>query len=202
MLCAACAESEPHDELAGETELDGEAGKGDTTDAFTYFIVNRHGSGTAAYYMVERYNRTLTDCRTGEVANRCFIEKLDWSTSPYTATQTAAFDDRMSIDKGGSFLVRAEIAAGGASLVVTEAWMPGSPSGLIDGPAVLVEDNGRRCVTSPCANLTETRINANARTADLTALDLTASGADDAAIATALSRLGEDRALIVVGERF
>ena len=206
-LIPACVLDEPIDELADESELDGEAGKGDTVDAFTYFLVHSIneqcalGGSECDAYRVKRLNRTSTNCGGGEISDYCFVDTLDFSR-----TKLASVDDHRAriMRNESSYLLRGELDTSkldAPTLYETEVWDPGTTTGVIDGVGVLLRDNGVRCVTAPCPSITETRINANARQASLTAFDLTRAGATAAAIADAADAV-HGAGMILVGDRY
>ncbi|MBA3391495.1 MAG: hypothetical protein H0T89_02570 [Deltaproteobacteria bacterium] len=91
--------------------------------------------------------------------------------------------------------------APGGNLSVSELWVPGSETGVVDGVFVLAKDNGVRCITTPCPSIGETRLNAN-RAATIDTIDFAASGADDATIEAASQDIAAGPGVIVVGDRY
>jgi hypothetical protein len=202
-----CADSAPPDELAGESAEDGDAGKGDTADAFTFFAVTpdvRQCSfdSRCGGFFVSRPNRSTTTCTRGVTSSRCYVDSLDMSGTAMPASVAKSYQDR--IRNGESFLLKGDLVPGaddrGLSLHVTQIWVAGSATGVTDGVFVLVKDNGTRCIVAPCPSLSEIRLNSN-RSAAIHELDLAASGADT----DTLDRAGNDlfdAGVIVVGDRY
>jgi hypothetical protein len=206
-LLPACADGAAPDELAGESASDGEAGKGDTAGAFTYFAADpdlRQCSFDARCggFFVSRPNRTSTICGRGLTASRCYVDSLDFSGTAMPASVAQSYEAR--IRAGESILLKGDIVPApddrGSSLHVTEIWVSGSETGVLDGVFVLVKDNGIRCITAPCPNLSETRLNST-RGATIDEVDFAASGADDETIGRASAGFF-DGGVIVVGERY
>src|SRR5436190_11385210 len=98
-LLSACAEEGgPPDELAGESDSDGDVGKGDTADAFTYFEVTpdlRACSLNAdcGGFFVSRAGRAKTTCIDGTSSSRCYVSSLDFSRT--LLPETAPFDTKI-----------------------------------------------------------------------------------------------------------
>ncbi len=206
-LLPACAEREVPDELGDESSTDGEVGKGDTADAFTYFAVNpdlRACSFDARCggFFVSRPNRASTICGRGSTASRCYVDSLDFSGTALPKSIAADYEER--IRSGETILLKGDITPApddrGSSLHVTEVWTSGSPTGTLGGVFLLVKDNGVRCITAPCPSLTETRLNSN-RSAAISEVDFSLSGADDETIARAANGFFDD-GVIVVGYRY
>jgi hypothetical protein len=88
-----------------------------------------------------------------------------------------------------------------AALSITEAWIPGSDTGVADGVFVMAKDNGIRCITSPCPSIGEMRLNAN-RSAAIDAVDLAASGADAATVEAAEQDMFGGPGVLIAGDRY
>ena len=212
-LIGACATDDPEvapDELAGESELDGEAGKGDTADAFTYFQVTPDKRACSldsdcGGFFVNRVNRASTMCgfRGATPQARCYVRTIKWDGTAMPASVAKSYEDRLRA--GESILIRGDIspdpADRGAHLAATEVWVPGSETGEADGVFVLAKDNGIRCITVPCPQVSEKRLNAN-RAASIDTIDFTASGADETTIERAAEQLYTGAGVIVSGDRF
>ncbi len=207
-LLPGCATDTPADELDGESSADGETGKTDfSAEAFTFFSVQpdlRACSFDARCggFFVSRPNRASTICGRGSTAARCYVDSIDWSGTAMPASVAKSYEDRLRA--GETLILKGDIAPApddrGSSLAVTEVWVPGSSTGTNVGVAVLVKDNGIRCITTPCASLTEQKLNSNL-SAQITDLDLAASGADDRTLELASSQLA-DEGVLVFGYRY
>lgn len=206
LLLPACGEDPPIDELGEESATDGEAGKGDSVDAFTYFEVTpdiRACSLDARCggFFVSRTNRASTTCAPGEAASRCYVDELDWAGTAMPASVAASYAER--VRAGEPLLLRGEIAPGASgrrALAVTEVWVPQGDASAEGGVFVLVRDNGTRCVTAPCPSLTELRLNSS-QFADIHEVDLEESGAAADVQARALDALASD-GVILAGTRY
>lgn len=209
---SACATEEPADELAGESSEDGEAGKGDSVDAFDFFRVDpdvRACSFDARCggFFFSRPNRSTTFCPalrggTSGAQSRCYADSLDWSQTALPDSVARGYEEMLR--NGEKLILKGSLAPhpadAGIVFVVTEVWLPRSETGVAEGVAVLVKDNGIRCITAPCPSLTELRVNSN-RWANITDLDLAASGADELALEIGGRALFED-GVLVFGDRY
>lgn len=204
---AACSTSQPVDELADESSSDGEAGKGDSVDAFDFFFADNDVRACSfdarcGGFFVSRPNRSTTICGRGSQGERCYVDSLDWSGTALPESVARGYEEMLR--KGEKLILKGSIvpdaADRGASFAVTEVWLPRAEGGAIDGPAVLVKDNGVRCFRAPCPHFTEFRVNSN-RFAEITDLDLAASGADERAIEIGMQAAFED-GVLVFGDRY
>lgn len=213
-LIPACALEEQQelapDELADESADDGEAGKGDTADAFTYFEVTPDKRACSldsdcGGFFISRVNRATTSCgfRGATPQARCYVRTIMWERTAMPASVAKSYEDRLRA--GESILIRGDIspdpADRGSHLSATEVWVPGSETGVADGVFVLAQDNGIRCITVPCPQVSEMRLNAN-RSASIDTIDFTASGADESTIERAAEQLYTGAGVIVSGDRF
>jgi len=204
---AACTTESPVDELAGESADDGEAGKGDSAAAFDFFSADpdvRACSFDARCggFFVSRPNRASTICGRGSQGARCYVDGLDWSGTALPDSVARGYEEMLR--KGEKLILKGSIAPHpadqGSVFAVTEVWLPRSETGVAEGVAVLVKDNGVRCFRAPCPSLTEFRVNSN-RFAAITDIDLAASGADERAVEIGTSALFED-GVLVFGDRY
>jgi hypothetical protein len=202
----ACSDGLEVDDLAGESAEDGEAGKGDSAAAFGFFTVTPDARACSfgarcGGFFVARPNRTTTICGGGSVESRCYVDSLDFSAS--ALPNSIAADYQARIRNGETIIIRGDVAPtldDRSALHVTEVWTSGSAYGVVDGVFVLAKDNGIRCISSPCPSISEFRLNSN-RFAQLTEIDLEASGAEQDAIDRGMTGLFED-GVIIVGDRF
>jgi hypothetical protein len=206
---AACADpAQPEDEFAGESSADGESGKSDeASSAFTYYELRvddrrclvADGECGVGFYAA-RTNRTATQCGRGPTQAECKVYTVDWRGTAMPASVAKSYEDR--VRAGEHLVVRGSVVPAandaGLSLAVTEIWV-GSATEPGAGVFAMVKDNGIRCVRAPCPSLTERKLNSNL-SANLTGIDLEASGATQDLIDRAYEQLyGEG--LIVVGYR-
>jgi hypothetical protein len=208
---AACAtEDSANDELAGETAEDGETGKGDSVDAFDFFTADPDlracsFDSRCGGFFVSRPNRSTTQCGRGVATERCYVDQLDWRTSGLPAS--VAREYAMELAAGKKLILKGVVAPDpadrGLSFAVKEVWVPRSDTGVNEGVAVLIKDNGIRCVRAPCFNLTEMRVNSN-RTATISGVDFEASGADEAAIELGYGAMHapDSQGVLVFGDRY
>lgn len=214
LLATACTESqEPtEDELAGESDQDGEAiGKADGPEStFTYYTIRqdyrRCVFPLCGGYHLSRVNRAYTQCADGSWAESCYVPELDWATLGMPEDQIQ--EVRGNIESG-KLLVRGtwDLRDFGGSfgrmgvLKPTEVWMAGSDSEPA-GVMTRVTDSGLRCITTPCYNtLREGKINSYLG-ADLSELYLDDTGVSPEAMATATAKASSDEGLIVTGYRY
>ncbi len=209
ILVPACTDSTVPDELEGETAADGEAGKADAAAAFTYLTVrsdNRAcsfdaGPDCGTGFFVARPNRSTLRCGFTAPQSECKIHEIDWTRTAMPASVAQGYED--DLRAGTPLLVRGELVPApddsGVHLAVTEIWIGSSPE-WVDGVFALVADNGLRCITAPCPNLTERKLNSNL-SAQISSLDFEASGAEQDAVDRAQYDLFGD-GLIVVGYRY
>jgi hypothetical protein len=201
---AACA-TEPVDELANETAGDGEVGKGDSAAAFDFFTADPDARACSfdarcGGFFVSRPNRDTTICGRGIQGERCYVDGLDWSSIALPASVAQGYEQMLR--NGEPLILKGSItphpADAGAMFSVTEVWLPRIPGGVAEGVAVLVKDNGVRCITAPCPSLTEYRVNSN-RFAEITDIDLATT--DELALDIGMSALHDD-GVLVFGDRY
>ncbi len=207
-LIPACTTSQIDDEFAEETAADGEAGKADSADAFTYYnllpdsrrcFVNDGECGVG--YFVSRANRSTTQCSRGPAQEQCKVFTIDWSGTAMPESVAKSYEE--GLRAGKPLIVRGSLVPApddrGSVLAVTEIWVASSPE-WVDGVFTLVHDNGIRCIKAPCPSLTERKLNSNL-SAQLSEIDLEASGVEGDALDRAHEQVYGD-GLIVVGYRY
>jgi len=198
------------DELAGDLPSDGEAGKADGADTFTYFSITRDfrkcASPMCGGYWVKRVNKGDTVCHNGHKEASCYMAELDDAALGLGEAELGAF--HAAIENGGAVvrgdIVKRTFAGVGTfgAFVPTEAWKSGAASGAPDGVWVRVEQSGVRCIAAPCEDKNELKLNST-RSAMIADLDFEPSGATDEEIGTAFDALTtEGGGLIVVGDRY
>ena len=204
----ACTDASGDDELAGESPDDGESGKGDSVDAFTFFTERPDvGDCTAEHcsYFVSRANRSFTNCLRGQGScDECEVD-VDLSGPGMPASVQKNYRDRLWA--GEKILLRGELAESADKtktvLKVTELWLPQSGSAWwpTNGTYVRLKDNKRRCIVAPCANINEQRINSS-RFADIHGFDLAPIGASADVVSRAEDAIYSGSGVIVVGDRY
>ena len=211
-LVPACAESQPGDELAGETAADGEAGKADKdggAGVFTYYNLIPDtracsldaGPDCGTGFFVSRANRSSTQCGRGPTTSQCKVHTIDWTGTAMPTSVAQGYED--DLRAGRPLLVRGSVVPSAddraLSVAVTEVWVASQPE-WVDGVFTLVKDNGLRCITAPCPSLTEQKLNSNL-SANITGVDFEASGADPELIDLARNAMYGGDGVIVVGYR-
>jgi hypothetical protein len=157
-------------------------------------------AGCGGFFVTEA-NKSLTACADSSEAE-CYVDDIDFGPTLIADSITDKHEAR--IRAGEVLIVRGEVEAATAQdafpvLKASEIWLPQS-EGTAEGVYVLAKENGITCVTQPCDNITEIRLNSS-RKANISGIDFEASGADEALVANALDKLGRNDGIIVVGER-
>jgi hypothetical protein len=153
------------DELAGESDADGEIGKGDGEDAFTYFQLSpdpRSANG----FLASRPNRATTPCGDdGQALQSCYASSIDWSSSRLAEDMTRSFETRLR--QGEPILVRGRLVGGSPAAAakssfeseVTAAIQPAQPMidvGAPSGPDCLYAQLAVSSVKATTATITVT----------------------------------------------
>jgi hypothetical protein len=204
LALAACATEGPSDELASDSG-DVEVGKGDSAAAFDFFAADpdlracSFDARCGGFY-VSRPNRTSTICGRGMQGERCYVDGLDWSGIALPDSVARGYEEMLR--SGVQLILKGTItphpADAGSMFTVTEVWLPRIEGGVAEGVAVLVKDNGVRCITAPCPSLTEYRLNSTLF-ADITDLDL--STTDENMREIGMRALSDD-GVLVFGDRY
>lgn len=209
-LLPACApQDDGVDDLAGELATEGEPGKADGDDAFTYFEIRRDErrcvSPLCGGYWVDRVNRAKTRCADGRWAEACYVAELDTDALGLPEADLEAVQDGIY---ARAVIVRGDVVAATygefgnlGRFVATEAWRAASTAGSNDGVWVEVALNGVRCAAAPCPDKTERKLN-SVRTAAIAEVDLDAAGAPPEAVDAAWAAIASLDGVIVVGDRY
>ncbi|HEY5949132.1 MAG TPA: DUF6748 domain-containing protein [Kofleriaceae bacterium] len=209
ILVPACAQSQPGDELGGDSAIDGEDGKGDAAAVFTFYNLlpdNRacslnSGPDCGTGFFVSRANRSTTQCGRGVTASQCKVQTIDWTGTAMPASVAKGYED--DLRAGKPLLVRGNVVPSAddrsLSVAVTEVWVASQPE-WVDGVFTLVKDNGLRCIKAPCPSLTEQKLNSNL-SAQISGVDFEASGASQDAIDLAQNAMYGGDGVVVVGYR-
>jgi hypothetical protein len=209
------------DELAGETG-DGEQPKADGgLDTFGIYTAvevgafDGKGAGRGTHVTLARANRSTTKCADGTTAASCDVRALDLSKLGLSSDQLETATRQLEASAadpslGAQLLVRGRYVedaslrdpdAGGVTFEVSELWTAQIPGGTLDGTFVMVHDNGRRCITAPCADLTEARVN-SVRAMAIHGLDWSWGVPQDEALRDRVTEAAfEPEGLIVTGFR-
>jgi hypothetical protein len=206
--CAADSTTKPgNDALAGENG-DGEVAKADGVDTFGFMAVTKDPSLTChlpspcATYTLTRPNRSTVMCNDGQYHDSCAVAAVSWTAAGLSQSQSDALDAAVSGDAslGAQVLVRGQfkIYVDFLAFEPSEVWQAQLGTSDDGGTYVEVYGNNRRCVTAPCADVTEAKLNST-RTADTEGLDFdnTISAATEQQVEDAISSGGA----IVRGER-
>jgi hypothetical protein len=201
LLIACAAEpSEQGDELAGESANDDD-GKHDGAGYYGYFAI-RTDDAAGQGYVVSMVNRTSITCADDSKAAECHVDAIEWSATQIGSTARAAYEK--AIAAGEPLLLQGDIVVEdfnpNSMFDVNNVWIGANKDAVADGVYVMAKDNNIRCITAPCPNIDETRLNAN-RSAAISEVDLDASGADQLTIELALHHL-TTTGVIVAGDRY
>jgi hypothetical protein len=199
VAASACAASVP-DDLAGESETDGDiGGKADAASdgVYTYFQLHASGSG----YTFARLNRSTTVCANGAAKASCFAPSLDWSEVALTAGSQAKLIEASGLT-GEAALVRGRFAtkAGVARFIVTEAWLAES-STVAGGVFAKVTNSGIVCITTPCPTMKEHSLN-NSFTANIAAIDWSYASLSSHEIDAFANEIDSPFGTIIAGDRY
>jgi hypothetical protein len=216
LLLAACAQSAPTDELAGETSADDAVdGKADAAvdGAYTYFEVwtdlRKCASPICGGYFVARLNRSYTTCVDHQDRAACYVPSLDWSESQLSTglqdkLTSAASADAMS--SGVRAIVRGRFAPQQYSqgnlgrFIVTEAWVEEGEA-VSDGVFVRAKTNGVQCITAPCPTITEKALNTS-RSANIAGIDWSLASLTDRETESFQAAVSTDSGVIIAGDRY
>lgn len=139
-------------------------------------------------WFVSPVNRQTTTCPGGRRARECYVAELDLGLLRLGAAERASLERALA---GGRALLRGRIlpVPGRATrrLLAVEGWI-GYGKTSAKQPIRRVEDNGVRCVTTPCFSLHASVLNATAHE-DVSGIDLDGAGAPRSLVEQALGSL-------------
>jgi hypothetical protein len=151
-----------NDELAGETN-DGEAPKADAAhDNFGFMAVEKTDA-----FQLSRPNRSTIKCNDGEYHDACGVQSIAWDKllTKAQTTKVEAAIERQAMDPslGVQVLVKGEYKVYGdfVAFEPTEVWLAQKTDGNTDGTFVRLFDRGIRCITAPCPQYEEGRLNSS-----------------------------------------
>jgi hypothetical protein len=209
-ILAGCTAEEPttpgQDELAGENGQDGEVPKADGIDNFGFMSVTKtECTGNPLWcsnFEVARVNRTTTQCWGGNTLASCKVHDVDWAALHLSASKQKQIDDALATSKGGvKVLVRGSFKnfVEFTALEPTEVWVAQRSGGSDTGTFVRIFDRGIRCITAPCPQFSEGRLNST-RDAVIDGIDFGTS-AEDSLQERTYDATSKPDGVIVVGER-
>lgn len=194
------------DELAGESDADGEAGKADGSDNWTYYTVRpdmrRCVFPLCGGNIFQRVNRAYTYCRGTWTLDGCYTAETDW-------TRTGLAEDQIqgALGSGYPVLVRGytddryyDDFGNLGVFVATELWVANSAKAP-EGVYARVGDNGVRCITTPCNSLYEGKLNSWLY-GDIAGLDFSWSEATEDELSKAYDAMVNADGLIITGWRY
>lgn len=212
--CASGVEDELAGELAEDAALDGKADSA-VDGTYTYFEIwsdlRKCAAPACGGFYLHRLNRSTTVCHDGRSRSRCYTPELDWSEANLDSELRAQLVDaanRGATSPGAVAIVRGRFAPkyykGFGDLgrfIVTEAWVAENDA-VSEGVFVKARDNGIRCITSPCATITEKALNTS-RSANIHALDWSAGGFDGEQVSSLLAvMVNQPHGVILAGDRY
>ena len=165
-----------------------------TKDSKLYYSVRpdyrRCISPLCGGYWVSAVNKELTRCADKTLASECYVAEIDWNNIGLDGSEgtTLVFGslDRKRYKGFGAL----------GTLLPTDAWRPASlnePKGDWYG----ARDNGIRCITFPCYNIDERKLNSDS-VMEVSGVDLSSVPANQDDLDAAWNALANDE-LIVVG---
>ena len=207
VVFAGCAVEEPttpgSDELAGETGQDGEVPKADGVDNFGFMQVNAMHAVCAnplfcANYKLARVNRSTTKCVFGDYAASCAVRDISWDALGLSKAKVTMIENAI---EHGQVLVRGEFKSFVEFTMFqpTEVWVGQRSGGSNDGTFVRIFDRGIRCITAPCPQFSEGRLNST-RDAVIDGIDFGVS-AEDSLQERTYDATSKPDGVIVVGDR-
>lgn len=208
---AGCASSGPEDALPNESTVDPQV----ATASYSYFSImsdlRKCSYPTCGGWVIQRLNKTSTQCHDGRWASTCYTPVLDWSQSNLSERQQAALLDQCTEYSGlpgvyaivrGTFkrvnstTPRPELGR----FVITEAWLAEGDT-VSAGTFVNVKDNGVRCFAAPCPSFTETSLNLGT-ISNIADVDFTSAALTEGQVAECRQLMATPIGLIVAGDRY
>lgn len=199
-----------NDELAGENGEDGEQPKADGVDNFNFLELHQmHITCENIWcprFELERANRTTTTCIGGGPQASCKVHDVDWQALGLSQTKinqigTALEREASDPTRGTQVLVRGTYKSfvEFTNFEPTEVWLAQRTAGNSKGTFVRIFDRGIRCVTAPCPQFEEGRLNST-RQDTIGGFDFGVS-ADDSLQERVYDATSKPDGVIVVGDR-
>ncbi|MBV8757743.1 MAG: hypothetical protein JO257_10720 [Deltaproteobacteria bacterium] len=215
-ILAGCTSSEAptqpgSDELAGETSQDGETPKADAAhDNFGFIAVEKSGAFdchnplTCISYELSRPNRSTIQCNDGAYHDQCGVKAINWDKAGLTSKEQQSVESAIEREAqdpsiGVQVLVKGQykIYVDFLAFEPTEVWLAAKANGTTDGTFVRIFDRGIRCITAPCPQYEEGRLNSS-REMPIDGIDY----ADDNSLQDKVyEQTTQPDGIIVVGER-
>ena len=163
------------DELAGESSQDGETPKADAAhDNFGFVAVEKSGAFdcknplTCVSYELTRPNRSTIQCNDGAYHDECGVKAIAWDKAGLTSKQQQTVEAAIEAEAhdpsiGVQVLVKGQyrIYVDFLAFEPTEVWLAAKANGSTNGTFVRVFDRGIRCITAPCPQYEEGRLNSS-----------------------------------------
>ncbi|HTM22857.1 MAG TPA: DUF6748 domain-containing protein, partial [Kofleriaceae bacterium] len=191
---------------AGESARDGEAGKADGSDNWSYFTIRpdirRCVFPLCGGEYVQRVNRSYTYCRGSWTAGECYVSVMDWS-------RTGLGDDQIAgaLNSGYPVLVRGwtddayyDGFGNYGKFVASELWVANNADAP-DGVYARVKNNGVRCFTTPCNSISEGKLNSWLY-GNIAEVDFSASSATEDELAKAYDAMAGNDGVMITGWRY
>jgi hypothetical protein len=181
----------PGDDELGQEGNDGDKADGNALqDTFGIYTAQKvgafecNGLGSCTHVDLIRAARSTTTCADGTSKDHCEVRSLDFSKLNLSSSQLTTVGDQLQAsaatpDIGPQLLVRGTYVHGtnpiypGTDWVtfqVTELWAAQIKDATTAGTLVMIRDNGRRCIDTPCHSDNENRLNST-RNMDIDGLD-------------------------------
>jgi len=154
-------------------------------------------------WFVARVNHAKTVCADGASRAECYVWNFDTTALGVTGRELDGFYAGLFAQTNivrGDLSTQSVVGHQVGLFTATEAWQAGAATGAPEGVWVEAKDNGNRCITTPCPDMTEHKLN-SVLAANIADLDFSPSGATDDEIAKAWDGYAKD-GLIVVGDRY
>ncbi len=198
--CASQSDDDLTDSEAADGGISGDDGKADAISKTATIYTLRHDDRRCRFplcggWWLSRVNFERTKCADGTWAAECYVGAIDWNPAgldPLTVSET---QDGLASQR---VILRGSYGRGNAGefgpyniFKVREAYR-GIGDAVANGALYFLNDNGVRCITTPCFSLHQAKVNStrDRELSDFRMESITAS-ADD--LATAYEQLSSER---------
>ncbi len=152
-------------------------------------------------FFIQRVNRELTRCASGQPARECQVTEIDLSALGLSDAEQQALMENLSQGRG---LIRGRVMATPvnrlvkrAILLATEGWIAGGDT-TPAGSYYRVTDRGIMCLHEPCPAFREAKLNARNKM-NIAGFDLSGSGATEERIKQGIDATATDDGVILAG---